>query len=45
MNIYLYYTFEIGLLILIIIAIVVAFREATREDGEPSAGADESSED
>lgn len=33
MNIYLYYIFEIGLLALVVVAIVTAFREATREDG------------
>jgi len=42
-NIYLYYIFEIGLLILIIAAIVVAFKEATRED-DGGADGNESSE-
>ena len=41
MNIYLYYIFEIGLLLLVIIAIVVAFKEATREECD-KPGADES---
>ena len=38
MNIYLYYIFEIGLLILIIAAIVVAFKEASREDPDDAEG-------
>ena len=44
MNITLYYIFEIGLLIVVLIAIVVAFLEATRP-GENTNQANESTED
>ena len=46
MNIYLYYIFEIGLLALVVMAVVYAFKEATRPDpGDGPQNEHESPED
>jgi hypothetical protein len=44
LNIYLYYIFEIGLLILVIMAVVVAFKEATKADETEAAGSKKANE-